>query len=96
MNPQLYFPIPAYLNKALNLSYYELLEILDLINHEVESYRSVNKDMVRKLSDRYLTASNCSTLYYKSTRKNTMDNREKKKPPVYPVENVIIPEPVNS
>ncbi len=65
------FSNTSILNKALNLSLYELLGNPDLINHEVESYRSISIDMVREAVNRYLVSSNCSTLYYKSTRKNT-------------------------
>jgi zinc protease len=63
------FSNTSILNKALNLSFYELLGNPDLINHEVENYSSINMDMVAEAVNRYLNASNCSTLYYKSTRK---------------------------
>ena len=35
------------LNKAMNLSMYELLGDPDLVNREVESYRAVSREMVK-------------------------------------------------
>jgi hypothetical protein len=58
------------LNKAVNLSFYELLGNPELINHEVDTYRNVSQDMVIEATRRYLVPSNCSTIYYKSTGKN--------------------------
>jgi predicted Zn-dependent peptidase len=58
------------LNKAVNLSFYELLGNPDLINHEVDAYRKVSQEMVIEATRRYFGPSNCSTLYYKSTRKD--------------------------
>jgi zinc protease len=56
------------LNKAVSLAYYELLGNPDLINREVDAYRSVTCDMVSDAAGRYFIESNCSTLYYKSAR----------------------------
>ena len=61
------------LNKAMNLSFYELLGYPDLINLEVEAYRKVSPEMVLEATRRYFVASNCSTLYYKSTRKDNYE-----------------------
>jgi zinc protease len=58
------------LNKAINLSFYELLGDPELINNEVDEYRNVTRKMVEDVSRKYLIPSNCSTLYYKSTRKD--------------------------
>ena len=63
------FSNTSILNKAMNLSFCELLGNPDLINQEVETYRKVNIEMVIEAVNRYLIQSNCSTLYYKSTRK---------------------------
>ena len=63
------FSNTSILNKAINLSFYELLGKAELINYEVENYRSVNQDMVIEAIRNYFVPSNCSTLYYKSTRK---------------------------
>jgi zinc protease len=56
------------LNKAVNLSFYELLGNPELINQEVDAYRKVSQEMVIEATMRYFVPSNCSTLYYKSTR----------------------------
>ncbi|MCX6326589.1 MAG: pitrilysin family protein [Bacteroidia bacterium] len=64
------FSNTSILNKAMNLSFCELLGNPDLINQEVEAYRKVSKEMVVEATGRYFLPSNCSTLYYKSTRKD--------------------------
>jgi predicted Zn-dependent peptidase len=56
------------LYKAMNLSYYELLGNPDLINTEVERYLKTDKVMVLETVRRYLVQTNCSTLFYKSSR----------------------------
>ena len=60
------------LNKAMNLSFCELLGNPGLINQEVDSYRKVSQEMVNAAIGRYFVPSNCSTLYYKSTRKDKL------------------------
>jgi zinc protease len=62
------FSNTSILNKANNLSFYELLGNPELINQEVETYRKVNHEMVIEATRKYFVPSNCSTLYYKSTR----------------------------
>jgi predicted Zn-dependent peptidase len=57
------------LNKAMNLSVYELIGNPDLINNEVENYRSVGSDQVRESATKYLNNQNCTTLYYISADK---------------------------
>ena len=64
------FSNTSILNKAVNLSFYELLGNPDLINQEVDAYRNVTQEMVIEATMRYFVPSNCSTLYYKSTRKD--------------------------
>jgi zinc protease len=66
------FSNTSILNKAINLSFFELLGNAELINHEVEEYRNVSQEMVIEATRRYLIASNCSTLYYKSTREEKL------------------------
>ncbi|MDP4221923.1 MAG: pitrilysin family protein [Bacteroidota bacterium] len=56
------------LNKAVNLSYYELLGDPDLMNREVELFRAVTKEMARDAAIKYFTPENCTTLYYLSAR----------------------------
>ncbi len=64
------FSYTSILNKAVNLSLYELLGNAELINNEVDAYRKVNEEMVIDAVRKYFLRSNCSTIYYKSTRKN--------------------------
>ena len=63
------FSNTSILNKASNLSFFELLGNPELINHEVDAYRSVTHGMVTEAAGRYFISSNCSTLNYISTRK---------------------------
>jgi hypothetical protein len=53
----------------MNLAYFELLGNPNLINEEAYLYREVDKKRVMDVAHKYLNRSNCSTLYYKSTRK---------------------------
>jgi zinc protease len=64
------FSYTSILNKAVNLSIYELLGNPELINNEVDAYRRVTRENVVETARRYLVSSNCSTIYYKSTRKD--------------------------
>ena len=61
------FANTSILNKAINLSFYELIGNTDLINNEVGLYRKVSRDMVIEAAGRYFEPGNCSTLYYRST-----------------------------
>jgi predicted Zn-dependent peptidase len=63
------FSNTSILNKAANLSFFELLGDAGLINNEVQSYRNVTYEMITAAVQRYFTSSNCSTLFYISTRK---------------------------
>lgn len=58
------------LNKAVNLAFYELIEKPEMINTEIDIYRQINAEMVEDAARRYLSLTNCSTLYYKSVRNN--------------------------
>jgi hypothetical protein len=57
------------LNKAMNLAYFDLLGNTNLINEEADLYRGVDKYGLMDTAHKYLNPVNCSTLYYKSTRK---------------------------
>ena len=57
------------LNKAMNLSMYELLGDPDLINMEVESYRAISREMVKESAIKYLNPENCTTLFYLAANK---------------------------
>lgn len=63
------FSNTSILNKAVNLSFNELLGDADLINREVDLFHDVNEKRVNEAVKKYFTPSNCSTLYYKSNRK---------------------------
>jgi len=64
------FASTSILNKAINLSFYDLIGNTDLINSEVELYRKIDRTMVMEAALRYFDPTNCSTLYYKSARKS--------------------------
>jgi zinc protease len=59
------------MNKATNLSLYELLGDAGMINEEVNNYRSVTAESVITAAKLYLDPSNCTTLYYKSIKKKS-------------------------
>jgi len=63
------FSNTSILNKAANLSMFELLGNPGLINSEVDTYRNVTYDMITETVKRYFKPSNCSTINYISTRK---------------------------
>jgi predicted Zn-dependent peptidase len=53
-----------YLTKAMNLATNEILKDADLINSQVESYRSVTAAQIREVSQHILIPENCSVLNY--------------------------------
>ena len=57
------------LNKAMNLSMFELLGDPDLVNREVESYRAISSKIVRETAIKYLIPDNCTTLFYLTASK---------------------------
>jgi zinc protease len=63
------FSNTSILNKAANLSFFELLGNPELINTEVEAYRNVTYAMITEAVKKYFLPTNCSTLNYISTRK---------------------------
>jgi len=62
------FSNTSILNKAANLSFFELLGNPALINTEVDAYRSISQEMVIEATRKFFVPSNCSTLNYISTR----------------------------
>jgi len=52
------------LNKAMNLSYYELLGDADLINMEKSKYNAVTREGIQQAANEIFNKENCSTLYY--------------------------------
>lgn len=56
------------LEVAINLSFYELIGEAEEINFEVERYRIVTADDIKRVAKKLFTPNNCSTLYYKSIK----------------------------
>jgi predicted Zn-dependent peptidase len=52
------------LHKAMNMSFYELLGDAERINTEIEEYRKVAPEDIKRVSNYVLNETNCSTLYY--------------------------------
>jgi len=53
-----------YLTKAMNLATNEVLQNADLINSQVESYRSVTREQIREVAQQVFRPENCSLLNY--------------------------------
>ncbi len=58
------------LNKAINLSLYELLGDANMINKEAEKYNAVTVDDINRISKQIFKKTNCSTLYYMSKQQD--------------------------
>lgn len=58
-----------YLNVATNLAYFELIGKAEDINDEVNKYRAVTAEQMKKVAQRTFVRENSSTLYYKSLEK---------------------------
>ncbi len=52
------------LNKAMNLSFYELLGNAEDINLETEKYSKVSIEQIKNIANNIFKETNCSTLYY--------------------------------
>jgi zinc protease len=52
------------LNKAMNLSYYDMLGNVDLVNQEMDKYLAITNDDISHTVNNRLCNTNCSTLYY--------------------------------
>ena len=53
-----------YLNKAMNLSSYEILGDASLINKQVDLYRAVTKEDLSKVASQIFNPENCSVIHY--------------------------------
>ena len=53
-------------NRAFNLSLFELLGDANLINDEINRYRSVSKQAIKETAEKLFSASNRSVLYYRA------------------------------
>ncbi len=56
------------MNKALNLSFYEMVGDIALINREAEIYRSLTREEVMAFAARCFAPNNSSTLIYRATK----------------------------
>ena len=63
------FNITSAMNKAMELSIYELMGNANRINTEIEKYHAVTKLDVENMAKKVLKESNCSTLHYHSNNK---------------------------
>ncbi|MBQ2844253.1 MAG: insulinase family protein [Alistipes sp.] len=54
------------MNKAMNLCYYDFLGDLELINREIEEYRSIDAERIFEFTRRIFRAENSSTLIYRA------------------------------
>lgn len=54
------------MNKAMNLCYYDFLGDLELINREIEDYRSIDTERIFEFAERIFRAENSSTLIYRA------------------------------
>ncbi len=58
------------LTKAMNMAYFELLGDANLVNEEVDNYRSVTAKRMQSLAGKLFDPGNASTLYYLSKQKS--------------------------
>lgn len=67
---QMLFADIKVLNKALNISFFELLGDATLINHELERYNAITPDAIQDFAKRTFCNNNCSTLLYHAQKQN--------------------------
>lgn len=58
------FSETSVLNKAMNLAINELLDDANKVNTDIEAYRKVSAEDIRRLANEIFNESNCSTLIY--------------------------------
>ncbi len=56
----------SYVDKAANLSYFELIDAAESIDREVEKYYRITPESLQKTAQAVFRANNMSTLYYKA------------------------------
>jgi predicted Zn-dependent peptidase len=56
------------LNKAINLSFFELIGKAEHINNEIKLYEKVSSESIMKLAKKILTENNSNTIHYKSNQ----------------------------
>ncbi len=57
-----------YLDLAANLAFFELIGRAEDVNAEVEKYRAVGAEQIRRIAESCFVPSNCSTLHYKAKK----------------------------
>lgn len=62
------FSDTSVLNKAMTLGYYEMLGDPSLINRELDIYRSISKDDIKRVAATLFNPNHCSTLHYLSNK----------------------------
>ncbi len=63
------FADSSVLNKAMTLAYYEMLGDISLVNTELDMYRKISKDDIKRVATKLFNPQHCSTLYYLSNSK---------------------------
>ncbi|HET6991520.1 MAG TPA: pitrilysin family protein [Bacteroidia bacterium] len=66
----LMFAEMSILDKSMNLAYFELIGDIELINKEIGNYIRVTAEDIQRLTKDVLRKTNCSSLHYRSNRKN--------------------------
>ena len=61
-----FFSNLSYVDKAANLSYFELIDAAESIDREVEKYYRITPESLQKTAQAVFRANNMSTLYYKA------------------------------
>jgi predicted Zn-dependent peptidase len=64
------------MNRANSLANYELLGDANLMNTELENYKSITREEIMQECQRVFIDTNCSTLYYRSTSKTNSQSSE--------------------
>ncbi len=67
MESHLVFSEVSILNKAMNLSFFEMLGDANLINKEVDIYQSIEPEDLLRVANDIFTESNCSEVIYKAS-----------------------------
>jgi predicted Zn-dependent peptidase len=58
------------LNKAMDLSYFEMLGDAEMLNHETEKYCAITPSDIAQTAKEVFKETNCSTLYYVAEKEN--------------------------
>lgn len=59
-----------FLNNAINMAYFELIGCAEELNKEVDCYRAVSEEQIRKVASEMFVPENCSVLFYRSEEQN--------------------------